>query len=516
MATATAVAVMTTDALATLVGDLRAFLGFIGPHGRPLTGTGRLRLADVRAADALLATPETQEHLVAGRISGIRTEDEAPRVHFLRLIAEAGDLAERAGRRLTMTGIGIEFAAGGVLDGERLFSDWWWVGAWDLLSRGWAVAQRGPEENRDWTARELGRLGEADTKLTQLGRSFAGHFGPPAAVHRDLHEDMWGRSVLWMCLRPLEAFGGCVLLTEHQRIEPLTESGRAVEWDETVGFRLTPRGLDLLRTALRQRRIPDRRTAISERRAAPGPAIGPEPRSGSVGDAATMRRVRVALSHPEQFVSVVRGKAADAAADEAQIHMLLHEGVQEMLESGDLLAVSALYARLVRAGHDPHEVEHLLAEAVRREVLEEGDARFADLERFASRVGSLAEERFAGPSEQGPLRIFPARTLERLRSLPRSAQVWEGDVLNPPPGCRRELPATVRVNDGVVARRLREALAPVGVGVELAVRLPALDLLLSTVSAFVSHPRTKPHPDRRRRWRHHRRGRADRFGPTAW
>lgn len=543
---------MSANASDALLDDLRAFLGFVGPKGRPLTGTRRLRLADVRAANALLAAPERLDQLIAGRVSGIRTEDEAPRIHFLRLLAEAAALVELQQGRLAMTPGGVEVAAGAAVDAERLFADWWWHGAWDLLPRGWA-AERGPEEDRSWTARELRSVGEAETALAELGRRFTRRFGPPAPVHRDLHVDMWARSVLWSCLEPLATFGGCVTLTEHRRIEPFTEKGQAIEYDETVAFRLTSRGLALLDAALRQPGKPARRTALTERQPRPPVTAGPEPRSRAEQDAAAARRLRVALAHPEHFAAALRGEEADAAATEARAHLLLHEGAQEMLESGDLPIANATYRRLVDAGHDPHDVEHMLGEAMTREVLEAGDAGKFDLRRFASRIEAAAEEWF-GPFEEAPASGIPARALERLRSLPRSREVWEGDVrqlpremrptlgadvaavwvserealprgiapcldaddaatllrgfldaaLNPPPGLGRELPAGLRVRDGAAAATLREALAPLGMAVEVAPRLPALDQLLSTVFAFLGGEDSESVRHRRRRRRRSR------------
>ncbi len=525
---------MSANALDALLADLRAFLGVVGPEGRSLTGTGRLRLADVRAANALLAAPEALDHFVAGRMSGIRTEDEAPRVHFLRLLAEAAAVVELREGRLVATPRGVEVAAGNAPDIERLFADWWWRGAWHLLPHGWG-AERGPEEDRSWTARELRSFGEAETPLAELGARFTRRFGPPAPVRPDHHIDIWARSVRWSCLEPLAAFGGCVTLTEHQRIEPFTEKGQAIEYDETVAFRLTPRGLALLDAALREPRTPARRTAIAERQPRPAVTAGPEPRSRAEEDAAAARRLRVALAHPEHFAAALRGEEAEAAATETRTHLLLHEGVQEMLESGDLPIANVTYRSLVDAGHDSHDVEHMLAEAVTREVLEAGEAGGFDLRRFASRIETVAKERF-GRLEEAPASGIPAPALERLRSLPRSREVWEGDVRqlpremrptlggdaaavwvsqrqalprgiapcldaddaatllrgfldaaqNPPPGLDRELPALLRVRDGATAAALREALSPLGIAVEVAPRLPALDLLLSTVFAFVA------------------------------
>src|SRR5712691_5826281 len=206
--------------------DVRALLGFVGTSRRHLTGTGRLRLADVRAINSLLVAPAPMDREVAGNTYPIRTEDEARRVHFLRILCEAGGLVATAKGRLVCTPEGAAVAAGYLAPEEgRLFADWWWRGAWDILPRG-IYAARGPEEDREWTADALHSPGEAETSLVEVGARFNRHFGPPAPVHPDLHVDMWAQAVLWTCLEPLGAFGGCAEITQHRRIEPFTSKGQ--------------------------------------------------------------------------------------------------------------------------------------------------------------------------------------------------------------------------------------------------------------------------------------------------
>lgn len=515
-----------------LAADLRALLLGVPAKGLPLTGTGRLRLADVRTINARLAAPAPLDHDVGGRTFPLRREDEAARVHFLRLLAEAGELIETRPGHLSLTERGREIAGGAALDAARLFADWWWRGAWDAMSTAFYEA-RGPEEDRAFSARELHARGQVETSLRQLGQRFLRRFGAPAPVHEDLHVDMWARAVWRACLEPLAAFGGCVGIVEHHRVEPLSPKGSPMEYDETVAVRLTPEGLALLHAAIAGERPAERRSAIPDTRAAVG---RPSP--------------RVTLAHPDLADAAARGDI------EARTHLLLHQGLEEMRESGDVPAANEVYARLVASGRHPHEVEHLLAEAVTREVMEhQREGRPFDPARFAARLSDMADE-WLREDQAGALAGIDERTLGRMRGLPRSEEVWEGAVrslreemvlgtgwasaavwvttdgalprgieprdaddvtallrgfvdaaLHPGPGFRPEIPARLRLSDATSAAALRHALAPLGISVEVAPRLPSLDLLLETVASFVGTSAITFAPRARRSRRRPRRGR---------
>ncbi|HEV2249011.1 MAG TPA: hypothetical protein VGT60_00695, partial [Candidatus Limnocylindria bacterium] len=72
-----------------LLADLCALLDHVGERGVPLTDTGRLRLTDVRAINARCAAPDELDRRYGEHVIAVRREDEAWRVHFLRLAAQA-------------------------------------------------------------------------------------------------------------------------------------------------------------------------------------------------------------------------------------------------------------------------------------------------------------------------------------------------------------------------------------------------------------------------------------------
>jgi hypothetical protein len=82
-----------------LLTDLGALLDHVGERGVPLTDTGRLRMADVRAINDRFVAPAELTERFAEHIHRARREDEVWRVHFVRLVAQAaGVLDARVGR----------------------------------------------------------------------------------------------------------------------------------------------------------------------------------------------------------------------------------------------------------------------------------------------------------------------------------------------------------------------------------------------------------------------------------
>ena len=70
------------DSTFALLADLGVLLDHIGERGVPLTDTGRLRMADVRAINDRFAAPTELSERFGEHIHRARREDEVWRVHF--------------------------------------------------------------------------------------------------------------------------------------------------------------------------------------------------------------------------------------------------------------------------------------------------------------------------------------------------------------------------------------------------------------------------------------------------
>src|SRR5258708_9468085 len=110
-----------------LIADLGALLDHVGEHGVPLTHTGRLRMADVRAINDRFAAPAELTERFGEHIHRARREDEIWRVHFVRLAAQAAGLLDARLGRVRRTATARRFVRLASEEAERrLFVAWWW------------------------------------------------------------------------------------------------------------------------------------------------------------------------------------------------------------------------------------------------------------------------------------------------------------------------------------------------------------------------------------------------------
>lgn len=234
-----------SETVPALLADLSALLDHVGERGLPLTDTGRLRLTDVRTINARFVAPEELERRYGDHTVTIRREDDAWRVHFLRLAAQAAGLvdarlgrAHRTARARTFARLPSDDALG------RLFVAWWWKGAWDLIAAGNAAESRLVAE-RLATANALVALETGQHTLARLGvrvrDAVAPGVGP--SVHPAFSDEAWAFATWRLCLEPLTVFDGAVPVHD---VEMIGEHS----FEELAAVRVTDAGQRLLRAAL--------------------------------------------------------------------------------------------------------------------------------------------------------------------------------------------------------------------------------------------------------------------------
>ena len=534
------------ESVPVLLADLLVLLDHVGERGLPLTDTGRLRLADVRAINARFVAPEELDRRYGEHTVAIRREDEAWRVHFLRLAAQAAGLLDarvgRAGRTARARSFGRLAPDDAV---RRLFVGWWWKGAWDLISAGGPLELR-LEADREATANELLSVGTDRHPLTGLGarvrEAVAPALGP--SVHPAFSDEAWAFAAWRLCLAPLAAFDGALPI---HGIRTIAEH----PFEELVAVRITDVGQRLIRAALESR--PAGRPRVRRGMSAPFPIprrpTGARDRPVDATDQDD-RDQRILDQHPGYRAALDRGEELVGDVN-PRLHVVLHEAVEEQLAAGDPPEVRAAHARLVALGYPEHEVIHGIGDAFTRELWRARDAhQLLDRQRYAARLAAMPEspdEEEAEPPPLPPARLAPADRV-RLRRLPRSAHAWEGDLselpaeiaglgtplaalwadaadgtiramrpaVAPEPGPlmlaafvdaalrpkagRAELPARALVHPELAAA-LRDALGSLDVAVEEAEELPLAHAAFDSLASFLADPGSRPTRRSRRRRR---------------
>ena len=413
--------------MTALLADLGALLDHVGERGLPLTDTGRLRLADVRAINARFAQPEELDRAIADHTFQLRREDEAWRVHFLRLAAQAAGLLDARLDRIRRTARARAFARLPEPEAERrLFVAWWWKGAWDLLAVGgldlWL------DEDRAATARALLELGTAQHTLERLGARLRAAIAPGSdPTHLALTDEAWGYAA-WHVLSPLAALDGCV---ETRTIEEI--NGHPFE--HLSALRINDRGAELLRAAL------DAEPAAAPRVRRGMVSGWPMPRrrgnSRARADATASeeeRHERVLAEHPGYRAAVELGEDMVAGVN-PRAHIVMHEAIEEQLAANDPPEARAAYERLAARGHADHAIVHALADVLVREIWHaQKEHRELDRANYAARLAALPESSEA--QETAPRDLEPARLgrrdRRRLERLPRTNAVWEVDLAELP------------------------------------------------------------------------------------
>src|SRR6266508_3141384 len=164
-----------------LLVDLGALLDHVGERGVPLTDTGRLRMADVRAINDRFAAPAELTERWGEHLHRARREDEVWRVHFLRLVAQAEGLLDARLGRVRRTASARVFLRLAPEEAERrLFVAWWWKGAWDLVSLAGAIDVH-LMRDRFVTGSALAELGTLTYRMDALGARLRTAFGAPGS-----------------------------------------------------------------------------------------------------------------------------------------------------------------------------------------------------------------------------------------------------------------------------------------------------------------------------------------------
>lgn len=83
--------------------DIIALLDYIGGRSIRLTQTGKLPLKDVRAINELFVEPEELDDRIGDHVYKLRTEDEARRVSFLRVLSQKAGLTKVRNNRISIT-----------------------------------------------------------------------------------------------------------------------------------------------------------------------------------------------------------------------------------------------------------------------------------------------------------------------------------------------------------------------------------------------------------------------------
>lgn len=290
----------------TILVDLRALLDHVGERGLALTDTGRLRIADVRAINARFAEPEELDQRLGDRTFSFRREDEAWRVHLLRLVAQAAGLLDARLGRVRRTARARSFARLGGSEAVRLlFVAWWWKGAWDLISASAPVEQR-LERDRGAALRGLIDLGTSQRTIGKLGarlrETVASELGPD--LHPALSDEGWGFAAWRVCFKPLSAFDGCLASYAVREI-----NGHPFE--ELSAVRISESGSGLLEAAVEATPVVSPRVRRGMRRPAdPSPAR--VRRSAPLTTAATLRQLRSGTSASSNSISTTESRSNGA------------------------------------------------------------------------------------------------------------------------------------------------------------------------------------------------------------
>jgi hypothetical protein len=530
-----------------ILADLHALLDHVGERGLPLTDTGRLRLADVRAINARFAAPEELDRRYGDHVMAVRREDEAWRVHFLRLLAQAAGLLDARLGRARRTARARSFARLAPDEAlRRLFVEWWWKGAWDLISAG-APAELRLEADRASSAKALLALGTGKRTLARIGERLRETVLPGVgpSSHPAFNDEAWAFAAWRLCLEPLAAFDGAMPIHEIEDI-----GGHPFE--ELAAVRITDAGRRLLAAVIEG--APSERPRVRRGMRAPFP--GPRRPTNARGEDRTdatddgERRDRILAQHPEYRAAIDRGDEMVGDAN-PRLHVVLHEAVEEQLAAGEPPEVRATHARLIGLGYAEHDVLHGIGDALTRELWRAQDAReLFDRDRYAARLAAMPDppdEAEAEPPPLPPARLAPGDR-EQLRTLPRSGHTWEGDLSDlpaeivglgvpiaalwadqgdgtirairpevaPEPGPlmlaafvdaalrpkegRAELPARALVHPEL-ATALRDALASIDVAIEEAGELPVAHAVLDSLSSFLAEPGSRRERRARRRRR---------------
>ncbi len=542
------------DAAAALLADLHAFVDHVGERGVALTDTGRLRIADIRAINARFAEPDELDHELGAHTYHVRSEDDAWRVHFLRLVGQAAGLLDTRQGRLRRAARARTFERLEPAEAERdLFVAWWWKGAWDLLPGMEGVPRLALMRDRGATATALVALGTASHPLEALGTKLRTALAPGASASTGfaLSDDAWGYATWSLCLEPLAAFGGS---RPTRTVEEL--NGHAFETLAAVG--VTEAGVALLRAAGEARPAAPPRIRRGMRGAAPPPRAADVDEADIAFMIEMERRERIMRDHPDYQDAIARGADLVGGVN-PRAHIVIHEVIDAQLAENEPPEVRATYERLLDAGYDLHSVLHAIAEALGHEVwASQTDERSFDNARYVARLAALpasdaddggtSDMDDAAPLEELPPATLSAADREKLRRLSRSLRAWEGDLTDLPveiadrgapllaiwtdatdgtvralvpdldtdPGPlllaafveaalrpnagQPALPARVRVHPEL-ATAIRSALQDVGVTLEAAEELPNAHGALDELTDYLTQPR----PDRRRRRKRRRR-----------
>ena len=527
---------------APLLADLGALLDHVGERGLPLTDTGRLRMADVRAINDRFAAPAELSERFGQHTHRARREDEVWRVHFVRLVAQAASLLDARRGRVRRTASARLFVRLAPDEAERrLFVAWWWKGAWDLISLAGAIDLR-LMRDRLVTANAVAELGTLTYRMDALGARLREAFGVRVSSHLALSDEAWGFAGWRVCLEPLAAFDGA-------RPTYTTNQLNGYRFKDLSALALTERGVALLQAAVGACPATPARVRRGMVSAYPVAQSGANHASERIG--AEEGRERIRDEHPEYVAAIERGEERVGEVD-PRAHLATHEAIAEQLAAHDPPEARQAYERLIERGHDEHAVRHALADALVREIWKSQEAGGPfDRERYATRLAAMTEPAHDADDEEALEPVPPARLSvgdrQRLRRLPRGSRAWEGDLtdlpieieglgaplcalwadgdgtvravspdINAEPGQlalvafvraalhpqagRAELPERVRVHPGVAAA-LREPLGEVGVIVEEADDLPLAHEAMESLAEFLARPRGPRARRERRRGR---------------
>jgi len=105
--------------------DIVALLDYIGDRSIKLTQAGNLPLKDVRAINDLFIEPEELDDRIGDRVYKLRTEDEAQRVKFLRILSQKAGLTKVRNNRISTTKAAAHFLKKGSYEQLKLLLVAW-------------------------------------------------------------------------------------------------------------------------------------------------------------------------------------------------------------------------------------------------------------------------------------------------------------------------------------------------------------------------------------------------------
>lgn len=200
--------------------DVVTFVNYVGDGLRLTQVSKNLTLKDVRAINALLVRPEELDQQVGDRLYGLRNEEEARRVHFIRCLCQVAGLAKIRHGWISQTKQAAKFLKWlSFKQLSHLFKAWWWKDSWGRFIR-WSDLAAPYEENADYIAKIFLAMSQGVVvPLVPFAKALSDDLGYVANENGE--RDQWHTNLIIerTVIYPLELFGALEVdykMAEHR------------------------------------------------------------------------------------------------------------------------------------------------------------------------------------------------------------------------------------------------------------------------------------------------------------